>query len=230
MSAKARWPRWIFLLFVILASVLIQQAPAAVDSSPIIAGPITNPANGSVYYLLAQNTWKGSQAEAAILGGDLVSIKDAAENQWVFDTFSGYGGQNRALWIGLTDAAQTGTFKWVDGKPVTYLNWAPSEPNEIGREHFVYMFGKDRPDPIAQPPGRWNNFQDLPAERLRAIPICGVVKLRPLRSSISVSGTLSGIGTGEIILVLGILAFLVAVFAGVILLIFQYAKRQSKAR
>src|SRR6185436_10591515 len=122
-----------FLLFAAPICFLLFSATATAARSPIIAGPITNPANGNVYYLLEQNTWKGSQAEASILGGDLASIQDAAENQWVFDTFSEFGGKKRALWIGLTDAAQTGTYKWVDGMPVTYLNWADGEPNEIGR-------------------------------------------------------------------------------------------------
>jgi len=66
----------------------------------ILAGPVMNPGNGHVYYLLSQNTWSNSEAEAVRLGGHLATIRNAAEDRWVFSTFAAWGG---ALWIGLTD-------------------------------------------------------------------------------------------------------------------------------
>lgn len=54
----------------------------------ILAGPVTNDATGHYYYLLAQNSWTASQAEALRLGGDLVTIDDQAEQDWVFTTFT----------------------------------------------------------------------------------------------------------------------------------------------
>src|SRR6187401_3345421 len=49
----------------------------------IIAGPFTNAANGHFYYLLAAATWINSEATAVFYGGHLVTINNAAENQWV---------------------------------------------------------------------------------------------------------------------------------------------------
>ena len=66
------------------AALVIAAASAKGD---IIAGPIVNPANGHSYYFLSQNTWTGAEAEAVTLGGHLVTINNAAENQWVDDTF-----------------------------------------------------------------------------------------------------------------------------------------------
>lgn len=94
----------------------------------VISGPITNPANGHVYYLLSQNTWTESEAEATGLGGHLVSINDAQENEWVVSQFATFGGINRYLWIGLTDAADEGVFTWSSGEPLTYENWGSGEP------------------------------------------------------------------------------------------------------
>jgi hypothetical protein len=216
----------VWLLSSVFAFLLLaaSSSHAASGTPGIIAGPITNPANACVYYLLAPNTWKGSQAEASILGGDLVSIHDAAENQWVFDTFSNYKGKHRALWIGLTDWAQTATFKWVDRAPVTYLNWADGEPNEIGRERFAYMYPKNWPgDPSDQPGGKWNNDEDRSEK-----PTCGVVKLRPVSSSISVLG-MSWLVIWGSLLILGILSILLALFGGIVFLIFQNAKRRSRS-
>ena len=116
---------------------------ATFNNAAIAAGPIVNPANGHQYYLLNPNTWSGAEARAIALGGHLVTINDAAENAWVWLTFAPYGGG--PLWIGLSDAAQEGTFVWASNEPATYFNWwcrAPGdcEPtNSSGVEHYVEM-------------------------------------------------------------------------------------------
>jgi hypothetical protein len=99
---------------------------------PILAGPITNSANGHWYYLLDATNWPAAEAIAVSLGGHLATINDAAENNWVFANFSNFGGVERTLWIGLNDAAQEGDWQWVSGQPASYVNWAPGEPNSGG--------------------------------------------------------------------------------------------------
>lgn len=42
-------------------------------------------------------------------------------------------GESEGVWIGLQDAD---TMKWTNGKPVTYTNWSPVEP-----EHSVTVGG-----------------------------------------------------------------------------------------
>jgi hypothetical protein len=107
----------------------------------LLTGPIVNPSNGHAYYLLTQNNWTDSEAEAIGLGGHLVTINDAAENAWVVSTFANFGNVSRALWIGLNDAAVEGTFVWASGESVGYTNWGPSEPNDSGGiEDWVHIF------------------------------------------------------------------------------------------
>jgi hypothetical protein len=129
----------------------------------VIAGPFTNGANGHFYYLLSSATWSQSEERAVSLGGHLVSINDAAENQWVVDTFANYGGGNRPLWIGLTDQAGEGTFVWTSGEAVTYTTWntATGEPNNSGgsgyEEDFAYIVEENAGNPTALVPTFWND-------------------------------------------------------------------------
>jgi hypothetical protein len=89
--------------------------PVTHVQATVLSGPMTNPANGHVYYLLDTASWTDSEAEALTLGGHLVTINNAAENDWVFDTFVPLLPTDvfATLWIGLNDAAQEGTFVWV---------------------------------------------------------------------------------------------------------------------
>src|SRR5438045_3064478 len=97
-----------FAVRLFLACVSALLALASTAHATVIVGPILNPANGHSYYLLETAAWTASEAEAATVGGHLVTINDLAEEQWVYATFSSYQGVSRALWIGLTDAASEG--------------------------------------------------------------------------------------------------------------------------
>ncbi len=108
-------------------AILSFSTGASVPVGTILQGPVVNPVNGHAYYLLSADTWTSSEARARTLGGHLVTINDAAENQWVYDTFDG---ANQHLWIGLTDLVKEGTFGWVNGQAVTYTNWNGGEPND----------------------------------------------------------------------------------------------------
>jgi len=128
MNTKFIWP-------LILAACTSISAKANV-----LTGPIVNPVNGHSYFLLSQNNWTGSEAEAVNLGGHLVTINDAAENAWIVDTFSEFGGISRAIWAGMNDSASEGTFVWSSGESVAYTNWGPNEPNDNFGEDYTHIF------------------------------------------------------------------------------------------
>ena len=85
--------------------------------------------NGSLYLLSDNLTWADAQAQAESYDANLVTINDAAENQWLVDNFDP---QNNWLWTGLTDQTQEGQFEWASGQEVTYTNWAPGQPHDSG--------------------------------------------------------------------------------------------------
>jgi hypothetical protein len=129
----------------------------------ILSGPVTNPSNGNHYYLLTQNNWSNSEAEAVGLGGHLVTINDATENSWVTSTLANFAGVPRALWIGLNDVEVEGSFVWASGEPVSFTNWGPAfgefppEPNNhVGIEDWAHVF-----PPTDNRYPTWNDAPDL---------------------------------------------------------------------
>jgi hypothetical protein len=76
-----------------------------------------NPTNNNTYHLLVASSWEDAASYALSLGGFLVTVDDASENKWIVDTFSTWDNQSRHLWIGLSDDAQEGQYRWHDGTP-----------------------------------------------------------------------------------------------------------------
>jgi subtilisin-like proprotein convertase family protein len=124
----------------------------AVTNIIITAGPFLNPATGHYYYLLGTNTWTTSELWATQLGGHLVTLETANEDNWVYDTFAQYGGVNRNLWIGLTNGALGKLpFTWSSGQAnVVYTNWAPAGPVNCGGSLYTAILG-----PTNAYPGLW---------------------------------------------------------------------------
>lgn len=173
---------------------------AASAHGDVLSGPIINPANGHAYYLLTQNVWTASEAEAVTLGGHLATINDTAENAWVYSTFGQFGGVNRNLWIGLydTDPAVNSTnratrrleFAWVSGEPVVYTNWSPVEPNNpISSDPAVPEFYGHIWNPTDPYAGRWNNFRDADTEF--SIGLFGVVEVVPEPTTLALLAALT---------------------------------------
>ncbi|PWA14869.1 hypothetical protein CCH79_00014192 [Gambusia affinis] len=78
---------------------------------------------GSAYYVSAgKKTWQESRRYCQSKGADLMIINSRSK-QVFGNKFQKY------MWIGLTDGERDGTWKWVDGSPVTTSYWADGEPN-----------------------------------------------------------------------------------------------------
>ena len=96
--------------------------------------------NGSLYLLTdTVMTWADAHAYAETINGNLITINNAAEDQWLKDTF----GTSEALWTGFSDAETEGTWQWASGEGTEwvlggsnnndiYVNWAPGQPDNNG--------------------------------------------------------------------------------------------------
>lgn len=124
--------------------------------SAIIGGPVYNPATGHNYYLTGAGNWTDSQAFALTLGGNLVTINDVAENTWLNQSFM-VPNPTVIPWFGLHDMDANNIWEWISGESVTYLNWAPGEPNFLGIGHdYGNLFAQD-----SGKIGQWNNAPNL---------------------------------------------------------------------
>jgi len=141
------------LLFVIASFVSVAHAA-------VLTGPVLNPSNGHQYYLLTQNTWTASQAEAVLLGGSLATVDDALENNWIYDTLTPFASGQKHLWIGLNDAVNDGTYVWAGGGTSSFRNWSPSEPNNgaSGAEDYVHIVGTSFSNLVAR---QWNDNTNI---------------------------------------------------------------------
>jgi hypothetical protein len=157
-----------------------------VETGPaVLGGPMTNLANGHIYYLLSQNTWSNAEAEAVSLGGHLATVRNEAENAWILRTFSTYGGRARILWIGLSDRDKKFHFAWSSGESVSYAAWEEGEPNNAGGgEDFVaiYFFNYQNER------GKWNDFGDRKVSP-RGLPMNGVMEIIPQKTTASLESS-----------------------------------------
>ena len=91
---------------------------------------------GSCYALFttAEN-WSKADATCKKNGAQLVKIDSAGENNFIKREFLT---EEEHYWIGLTDSAKEGDWKWTDGTGLTgYTNWRSSEPNNASGEDCV---------------------------------------------------------------------------------------------
>ncbi|XP_029603574.1 C-type lectin domain family 4 member E [Salmo trutta] len=98
----------------------------------------------SWYFLSTETkTWGESKDDCLERGADLVIINSDKEQEFLFNP-------NKGFWIGLTDTVTEGTWKWVDGNPLTTPKyWGSGQPNGGGVENCVVNSQFIRPRTMA---------------------------------------------------------------------------------
>lgn len=96
-----------------------------------------HPANATFYgghwYQFVQEPmpWEQARVRCRELGGHLVCIESAAENQWIYqfaETVRGKAGPIDFL-IGATEEGHDGIFTWLNGSPFQFSDWDKGCPN-----------------------------------------------------------------------------------------------------
>uniref|UniRef100_A0A673W5X8 C-type lectin domain-containing protein n=1 Tax=Salmo trutta TaxID=8032 RepID=A0A673W5X8_SALTR len=88
----------------------------------------------SCYFLSTQmKTWEESRLDCLNRGADLMIINNKEEQEYLC-------GLNKIVWIGLTNSVTGGTWKWVDGTPLTTPRyWRSGGPYGGGVENCVVL-------------------------------------------------------------------------------------------
>ncbi|XP_073770369.1 uncharacterized protein isoform X2 [Danio rerio] len=85
----------------------------------------------SFYFMSSEEkSWSESRRYCSDRGADLIIINNREEQDFVKKTSGG-----ALVWIGLTDSAKEGSWKWVDGTNMTTRFWRLFEPNGQRREN-----------------------------------------------------------------------------------------------
>ncbi|KUF09733.1 C-type lectin domain-containing protein [Pseudoponticoccus marisrubri] len=104
-----------------------------------------DPASGHVYLRSADRArWSEAREICAQGGGHLATVTSAAENAFLTAHFDG----SDRIWLGGTDAAQEGTWRWITGEPWGFAAWNDEEPNNSDAGEDYLEFGDD---------GLWND-------------------------------------------------------------------------
>jgi Ca2+-binding RTX toxin-like protein len=131
--------------------------------------------NGHTYLLSDVLTWQEAQNQAVSLGGNLVTINDAAEQAWLAATFTA------SSWIGYTDQVTEGTFQWISGETASYTNWYPNEPNNSGNsENYAQMFSS----------GLWNDNNG-------GVLLAGIIEINSINNAPTLTTFSAPVNTGN---------------------------------
>jgi T1SS-143 domain-containing protein len=136
-----------------------------------IAGFIYDGANGHWYMsggVGFYELWADAQAAAVAAGGYLVTVTSADENNFVRSLIfeNGVDPNIDVAWLGASDAADEGVWRWVVGPEagqqfwqggpagdggfaLLYANWDPNEPNNVGDEDYATI--------VTANSGLWND-------------------------------------------------------------------------
>jgi hypothetical protein len=130
--------------------------------------------NGHSYDLITfSGSWTGARDDAALRtyfgeSGYLVTITSVAENDFLLATFD--SSYDSFAWIGASDAAVEGEWRWVVGPeagvqfsqvavptpPFNFANWGPVEPNNDFNEDYA-GFNLGPTSAAGTAPGEWGD-------------------------------------------------------------------------
>jgi hypothetical protein len=115
------------LSLVLFVFSLCFTVPAQAATSVIPSDAKYFSSNGHYYkvYHLTK-TWQQARAYCASLGGHLATITSAQEQAFIKTLGCK---KNYNYWLGATDAAKEGTWKWVTGEKWSYQAWGSNQPD-----------------------------------------------------------------------------------------------------
>ncbi|MBQ7654661.1 MAG: GBS Bsp-like repeat-containing protein [Clostridia bacterium] len=117
----------------------------SVSSSDKVASTVYNGHEYTLYKKLM--TWNDARDWCKNQGGNLVTITSSGEQSAVESLMTK---ASNWIWLGATDEASEGTWKWVTGESFTYSKWGGGQPDNTGNEDYMHLYLD----------GKWNDIPD----------------------------------------------------------------------
>jgi lectin-like protein len=76
-------------------------------------------------------SWQDAREDCLAGGADLVAIDSAGEDAFVATL------QRTSTWLGASDAELEGTFRWTDGRVLSFTNWGSDQPDAFPGQNCV---------------------------------------------------------------------------------------------
>lgn len=97
----------------------------------------------ATYRLIQANlTWMAARDAAVKQGGHLATFETSAQWDAMVSQIGSGALAGKNIWIGATDAASEGSWKWLTGDSVIYKRWATGQPNNLKKiQHYAYIMG-----------------------------------------------------------------------------------------
>jgi hypothetical protein len=115
----------IVLLLQAVAPIVVAALPEAQEAPEDAAG-----FEGHHYLIFDEVedlTWAKGKQKCESLGATLAVITTKEEAEFIAQLIDG-----RYLFLGATDAAEEGTWEWVDGSAWGFTSWMSGQPNDYG--------------------------------------------------------------------------------------------------
>ncbi|XP_065674827.1 fibrillin-1-like isoform X2 [Hydra vulgaris] len=84
--------------------------------------------------------WYEARLNCLNYKGNLLSIQDQAENDFIIYQLKITSSLNKRQWIGLNDIQKEDKFEWIDNATEKFLKWRPNEPNGKINENCVEIY------------------------------------------------------------------------------------------
>ncbi|XP_059503291.1 secretory phospholipase A2 receptor [Stegostoma tigrinum] len=93
------------------------------------------------YNLQALHSWNEAHASCQAQGGDLLSITDLKEQEYIVKRLRHVG---ILAWIGLNQLDEGAGWQWSDGEPLSFVNWDTDQPQGslLGQFHCGLLSSK----------------------------------------------------------------------------------------
>uniref|UniRef100_A0A1I8AIP5 C-type lectin domain-containing protein n=1 Tax=Steinernema glaseri TaxID=37863 RepID=A0A1I8AIP5_9BILA len=94
-------------------------------------GVVTSSDRSKCFFIVpVPTTFEDAHKTCSNLKLRVASIESEADNNWLtetaYDRFTDLGLDRTVFWLGASVSASSGTWKWLDGSPFSFSNWADS--------------------------------------------------------------------------------------------------------